>query len=188
MAKFKGWKNRYSYLDNYKKGMDGTYVYYGRHYIFKGTAAELKKYKWTLGLADLLMLALFIVSGCLEAGVIWRSWYVVVPFAIEAIAVFLLIWKSLTLMMEKNPVKEHLYKKSVPWLKPAACILLGACVISACTTGLCMILNPEGIKLAGCVIYIILKLVMAAGSYLFIRILSGYEWELDPSEEPEWQE
>ena len=183
MAKYSGWKKRYSYLDDYKPGMDGKYVYYGRHYIFQGTGSELKKYKWTLGLADFVFLALFIVSGIMDAGAIWRSVYVIIPFMVEAIAIFLFIWKTLTMIVEKNPIKAYLYKKSVPWFRPTMMTLVIACLISICMTILCMLLTQEGIKVTGCILYMLLKLLSAAAAFFLFRHLAGCKWELDPSEE-----
>ena len=90
MAKFKGWKNRYSYLDDYKKGIDGKYVYYGRHYVYQGEL-PLNRYKWMLGGVDLFLAALYIAGGFQDAGILWSRWYVVVPYALEVVAVFLLI-------------------------------------------------------------------------------------------------
>ena len=108
MAKFTGWKKRYSYLDDYKKGIDGKYVYYGRHYIFCGDSRELRIYKWTLGITDILLTALFVIGGLMDGGAIWRAWYVVIPFALEVVALFMLIWKSFSLLLEKIPVKAYM--------------------------------------------------------------------------------
>ena len=97
MAKYKGWKKRYSYLDDYKKGMDGKYVYYGRHYIYQGDL-PINQYKWMLGITDILLTVLYVVGGVQDAGIIWSKWYVVVPYAAEVLALFLLIWKSISLI------------------------------------------------------------------------------------------
>ena len=185
MAKYTGWKKRYSYLDDYKKGMDGTYVYYGRHYLFQGTDRGLKRYKWILGLADLLLAGLYIVSGCMDGKAIWSMWYVILPFAAEAVAIFLLIWKSLTLIMEKQPVKAYLYKKSVPWFQPVSVILMIACLLSICATILCMLLHPEDVRISACILYLVLKLLMAGISFALIKVVKQNSWELDPSEEME---
>lgn len=185
MAKYKGWKKRYSYLDDYKPGMDGKYVYYGRHYIFEGTNNELRRYKLILGLADILFTALFIIGGCIDAGVIWNTWYVIVPFAAEVVAIFLLIWKTLTMIVEKVPIKAYLYKKSVPWFRPLLIILMITDILSLCMTALCMLLNPESIKVSGCIIYMVIKLLTALAAWILTGILKKNNWELDPSEEME---
>lgn len=184
-VRFTGWKKRYSYLDDYKRGMDGKYVYYGRHYIFEGTQQELRRYKWILGITDLLLAALFVVGGCLDAGAIWNSWFVILPFMLEAISIFLLLWKTITLMMEKSPVKAYLYKKTVPWFKPCGVILIIACLLSFCMALLCLLLNPELVHLVPCIFYLVIKLVMAGIGYVFLRLTGKASWILDPSEEPE---
>ena len=185
MAKFSGWKKKYSYLDDYKKGMDGTYVYYGRHYLFQGTEQEFLRYKWFLGITDLLLIALFVVSGCADGKAIWRMWYVILPFAVEATAIFLLIWKSITLIFEKQPVKAYIYKKSVPWFQPVAIILMIACLLSFCAAGICMLVNPEEVQVSACILYLVLKLLMAGISLALTKVLKRSSWELDPSEEME---
>ena len=184
MAKFTGWKKRYSYLDDYKKGMDGKYVYYGRHYVLKeGSGSGYAAYKWILGVMDILLAALFVIGGFLDAGAIWRTWYVVVPFAMETVLIFLLIWRSFKLIFEKMPVKEYIFKKSVPWLTPLNIIHAAVCLISAVCSLICLLLLPEEVKLTGCVLYIVVKLAAGALSVISILLRKPYVWEPDPSEE-----
>ena len=182
MAKYQGWKKRYSYLNDYKKGMDGKYVYYGRHYIVDGGSPACKRIKLILGITDILLVVLFVISGLLDAGRIWNTWYVVIPFAVQVVMIFLLAWKSLSLIMEKYPVKEYIYKRSVPWFKPCTIILAVTCLVSICMTGLCMILETEWIKSAGCIIYMVINLVMAAVCFASVKMTGSYAWEPDPSE------
>lgn len=185
MAKYQGWKKRYSYLDDYKKGLDGKYVYYGRHHVFQGTDQQLRRYKWILGLTCLLSAVLFVLGGLMDAGAIWSSWYVMIPFALEVLAIFLLIWKTVTLLFEKHPVKSYIYRKTVLWFKPLGWIIMIVALLSICMAALCMILNPETVKTTGCILYMVLQLAMAALAFVFLRLTGGYTWEEDPSEETE---
>ena len=185
MAKFTGWKRRYSYLNDYKKGMDGKYVYYGRHYIFKGDSRELTRYKWILGITDVLLAALFVIGGLTDAGAIWNTWYVVAPFALEVICIFLLIWKSVTLITEKVLVKEYIYKKTVPWFRPLLCILTAVCLLSVIAAVVCMLSLPDRVKQTGCILYIVIKVLTAAVAVISLRLQQKNGWELDPSEEME---
>lgn len=185
MARFTGWKKRYSYLDDYRKGMDGKYVYYGKHYIFCAGADALRTYKWLLGLADLLVIGLFIVSGLMDAGAIWSTWYTVVPYALEAVCVFIFAWKTISMLLEKVPLKAYIYKKTVPWFRPVCLILAVIALISLCGALICMLVKSAYVKTAGCIIYMVLQLVLAAGCAVFAGVLKKYNWEPDPSEEPE---
>ena len=67
MAKFQGWKKRYAYLDDYKPGIDGKYVYYGRHQILKGGRTDWKNYRWLMGTASAVLLALLVITGFIGA-------------------------------------------------------------------------------------------------------------------------
>jgi len=185
MAKFTGWKKRYSYLDDYKKGIDGKYVYYGRHYIFCGDSRELRIYKWTLGITDILLTALFVIGGLMDGGAIWRAWYVVIPFALEVVALFLLIWKSISLILEKVPIKAYMYKRTVPWFRPLAWILIAICLLSLIATLVCMLVHPGEIKTQGCILYMVIKFLSAAAAWAFLWRIGKSRWELDPSEEME---
>ena len=184
MAKFKGWKNRYSYLDDYKKGIDGKYVYYGRHYVYQGEL-PLNRYKWMLGGVDLFLAALYIAGGFQDAGILWSRWYVVVPYALEVVAVFLLIWKTLSLIMEKAPVKAYIYKRTVPWFRPLGIILAVLTAFSVIGTVVCILLHPEEVRVTGCVIYLVTKVLMGCTGVLFANQVRKYEWIPDPSEEME---
>ena len=183
MSKYTGWKKRYSYLDDYKKGVDGQYVYYGRHYIYKGSGFSLKQYKCMLGLLDLLLAALFIAGGFQNGGVIWSTWYVVVPYAVEAVVIFLMLWKTLSVVIEKVPLKAHIYQKTVPWFRPLSFILAVIALISLLGTVLCLILRPDEIRLTGCIIYIAIKAVTACTGILFAGRINTSDWEPDPDEE-----
>ncbi|MCF0228858.1 MAG: hypothetical protein HUJ76_04085 [Parasporobacterium sp.] len=183
--KYSGWKKRYAYLDNYKQGMDGKYVYYGRHYILKGDISQLKKLRLMSILTITVLVAMFIAGGCMDAGAIWGKWYVIIPYALELIFIFLLGWKTLSLITEKYPVKEYVYKKTVPWWSFFAITTVVFCGISVCTTIICMLSVPDFVKIPGCIIYIITKLISAAACLVFNAQQKKIEWELDPSEEPE---
>ena len=183
MAKFTGWKKRYSYLDDYKKGLDGKYVYYGRHHILQGGTPKLRNYQWILGLTGALALALFIAGGFLNTGILWSVWYVVLPYALEAVCIFLFLWKAVTLLLEKYPVKSYIYKKTVPWFSPVAWILCVIEGISLIASGICMGVHTELTNLVPAVVYMILKLLTAALCLVFLRMQKGFVWEEDPSEE-----
>ena len=188
MAKYKGWKKRYSYLDDYRKGLDGKYVYYGRHYIYQGDL-PIRSYKWMLGIIDILLPVLYVVGGLQDAGVIWNRWYVILPYAVEALVIFLLIWKCLTLIFEKVPVKAYMYKKSVPWFRPLGFILAVVCALSIIGTVICMLTNSQEVHVTGCIIYLVTKVLMGGIAVFFADRIRKYSWELDPSEEEqEWQE
>jgi len=183
MAKFTGWKKKYAYLDDYRKGMDGKYVYYGKHYVLHGDQDALRTYKWILGIADLLLIGLFIVSGLMDAGIIWSTWYVVIPYALEVIGVFVLVWKTGSLLLEKVPVKAYIYKRTVPWFRPAALILAVVALLALIGALICMLLNPDHVKTTGCVIYMLLQLLLTAVCAVFANMMKKYTWEPDPSEE-----
>ncbi len=183
MKKYTGWKKRWSYLDDYKKGMNGQYVYYGTYYNFEGSSSEFRRYKMILAMADLLLLALFILGGLMDAGRIWNTWYVVIPFALEAISIFLLLWKTITLIIEKSPIKTYIFKKSVPWFKPLAWITGITAGLSLITTFICMMVNLDYVKVTGCIFYMVIKAIMIACVIIFIKLISKYEFSPDAAEE-----
>ena len=183
MGKYSGWKKRWSYLDDYKKGMNGQYVYYGTYCNFVGTGAEFRKYKAILGVSDLILLVLFILGGLMDAGRIWNTWYVVIPFALEAVSIFLLLWKTLTLITERAPIKTYIYKKSVPWFKPVAWAIGITAGISLIMTFVCMMINSEYVKVNGCIFYMLIKALMIACVIVYLKIISRYKFNPDTAEE-----
>lgn len=185
MAKFKGWKSRYAYLDDYKPGIDGKYVYYGRHYVLKRGREDWKNYRWLTGSACILILVLLIITGFIEAGAYWRMWYTNLSYALKVIAAFLIIWKTLTLITEKYPVKKYIYKKTVPWYKPLAVIAAFTGFASAVAALVVIISGPEGMILSGCILELVLNLFTGAAGTVLYLMLSRYLWEPDPTEEPE---
>ena len=185
MAKFQGWKKRYSYLDDYKPGIDGKYVYYGRHYVLKSGKGDWKNYRLLISGAAVIVLALLVVSGLIEAGTYWRQWYVNLTYALKVIAAFLIIWKCFTLVTEKYPVKEYLYKKSVPWYKPSSVSVAATGLVSAIAAAVCLAAPAEGTIVSGCIIELVLNLLTCAAGIVMFKLVGKYEWEPDPSEEIE---
>ena len=183
MAKYKGWKNRYSYLDDYKPGLDGKYVYYGRHYVLEGGRERWRSLQWLMGGTSALVLALLIVTGILDAGAYWSMWYTNLTYMFKVIAAFLIIWKSLALITEKYPVKQYIYKKTVPWYKPCACLIAVTGALSAVAAFICILSKPEGMILSGCILEVVLNLVTAACGVILFIMLKRYLWEPDPTEE-----
>ena len=187
MAKvqYKGWKNRYAYLDDYKPGIDGKYVYYGKHFVLEGGTQSWKSYRLLLFSAAGIFLALLIITGLLEAGTYWRQWYTNLSYAFKVVSTFLILWKSVALAAEKYPVKAHVYKKSVPWYKPCAVISVITGGLSAIAAVICILAVHEGLIMSGCILEIVLNLITAAAGVELYRLLDKYVWMNDPSEEEE---
>mgnify|MGYP007102011977 CR=1 FL=1 len=183
MAKYKGWKNRYAYLDDYKPGLDGKYVYYGKHYVLEGGQAQWKNYRILIFSAAGILLVLLIITGLLEAGRYWREWYVNVTYGLKVAAAFLILWKSVTLAAEKYPVKTHVYSKSVPWYRPCAVITVITSVLCFIAALICILTVHEGLIMSGCVLEMVLNLITAAAGVILYKQLKKYVWMMDPSEE-----
>lgn len=185
--KYSGRKKRYAYLDDYKKGVDGKYVYYGRHCIVKDNNINIKNYKLTAGIADILLAALFILGGLMDAGIIWSTWYVLIPYMLNAIMIFLFVWKNVSFMTEKYPIKEYMYKKTVMWFKPTLILNIIFEIISVIGTAVCMVVysGTEYIRMTGCYMYLGTVVVSGIICVLAVKRLCIYKWILDPSEELE---
>ena len=107
MAKSK----RRSYLNDYQQGMNGEYYYTGAYMAFDGSPEERKALNIRMIVISVILAILFIVPGLLDAGKLWNTFYVLIPFALEGVMLFIMVWKMIRLIIKKEPLKEYEYKQ-----------------------------------------------------------------------------
>ena len=168
---------RFDYLNDFVKNDSGTYVYNGSLYRLQGDKKDRSRVNIILKLTCLLSLAFFIVSGCIDAGALWSAWYVVLLFGLEAISIFVMIWKSISFLFEKEPLKEYIYKKTVPWFRPCAFTLALVSLLSVIMTLIYLAVHGSGDRLTECIVYMLLKLFEGAVGAGFFILFKKYIWK-----------
>lgn len=157
------------YLNQYKKSAGGGYEFTGTYYVYAGENFRAQLLR-IAALAVAITVAV-IGSGCLSAGGMRNSFYVILPFIAEVSALFALLWSSVKLFSKGERVKEYIYKVTYPRL-PRICIALAVCAgVSLICSVIFIILNGAEGGVAKCVIYNGLKAVIIALSLLYRALI-----------------
>ena len=108
-------RRRRAYLEYFHKNAAGEYVYSGAVYTYDG---ENRKRALTglwacLGVAA----ALTILGGCVPVPGLTHVWYILIPYVLSVIAVFMALWSLGEIAAGGDPLREYVYEKSVKRLK-----------------------------------------------------------------------
>lgn len=82
-------KGRRAYLDDFRRTVDGEYIYIGATYAFQGEQSTRKRGLLRWGILAVGMVACAIVGGCIRAPGTVNCAYVLIPYAVGILAAFL---------------------------------------------------------------------------------------------------
>ncbi len=111
------------YLNDFKRQEDGKYAYEGKHYIFDGDESERKRAYSVILLLVGLMIASVLGSGFLTGGGMKNSYYVILPYLGEAVALFFSCWYIFKLMTKGDTVREYIYRSTVMRIPGAVTVM-----------------------------------------------------------------
>ena len=136
-------RKRRAYLEYFHKNAAGEYVYAGDHYAYSGTDAERKRALTGLWSCLGAAAALMVLGGCIPVPGLARTWYILIPYVLSVMAVFMGLWSLGELTAGKDPLREYVYERSVKRLRRrslevsalAALSLIGELVFAVRTGG-----------------------------------------------------
>ena len=168
-------KLRRSYLNDYQPGMNGEYYYTGRYMGLEGTLAQRSDLNKKMLILSIIAAAVFICSGILDGGTLWNTFYVLIPFAAEAVCLGIMIYKIVRFTRQQEPLKEYIYKQTVPVIKGlnTAAAVCAAVELIACIVY--MIINKE-IVIAACVVFLAAKAINIALMIVLKLYLKKFKW------------
>ena len=105
---------RKQYLNDFRPSVNGEYVYTGDHFRPNNEAKEFSRLRITVLLTAVISAVLVISAGLLPAAGSMNCFYVILPFLAVIICCFIKAWKTARLFISGIPVREYVYKKTVP--------------------------------------------------------------------------
>lgn len=151
----------------------GNLIYTGESFRIAGDSSKVRA---VLIIWLLVIAALVIGSGCIDAAGANSAFYVILPFIGEAAALFALAWNAVKVIYGRDSVRKYV-------LDAANERIPGACRILAVFAGLGMILSAVYLMKHGMegetfksVLYPVLKLAAAAAAEYYRRIYTSVEW------------
>ncbi len=165
---------KYKFLDNFKLGADGKYVYTGDTYSLKG---DYKKTYLKLSLLSVLMALCVIGSGLVNAAGMNNTFYVIIPYVGEVICLFVILWNSVRIIYAGQNVRAYIKEPGIPRITSGAvalsvfafCALAGSVVFTA--------IHGFENKMLHCIVYWVLKLITVPLGIVLNRFVKGNEWE-----------
>ena len=153
------------YLNLYKESAGGGYEFTGTYYRFEGEHFQKRFVLLSAVLAAIG--ALMVASGCLNAGGMRNSFYVIIPYIGEISACFALAWNAFKLLTKGERVKDYVYKTAYPRLpRIALAVAIFAGISFVCSLVFILLHGAEG-GIVGCVLYLVLKVLIALAAILF---------------------
>lgn len=166
---------RKDYLKNFEKqGKD--YVYKGAHYVYDG-AEEERKRKFTLLYLNLAALtAVVFGSGFITGGGMKNSYFVILPYILEACSLFASLWYSFKLLTKGSRVRDYVYLSTQPRIAGALVITAFFAAAGFICSLIYIILNGFEGGAFQCIAYLVLKAVCIALSLLFKNQFIKLKW------------
>ena len=165
------------YLNQYKESAGGGYEFTGAYYSF--SSGEFTKRVVLIILMLSLLGALIVASGCLNAGGMKNSFYVILPYIGEVSAFFALAWNCLRLLFAGQRVKEYIFKAAYPRLPRISVALSIIAAVSLICSVVFIILNGAEGGALKCALYIGFKVLIGVLAFVFRLIILKTEYTLE---------
>ena len=111
-------RGRKSYLRDFEKAADGSYVYKGETWHADSTLRRQLLIK--LWILQAVMLLAVLLPGFVTTAGLLNSFYVILPYVFWVISAFYLVYILGNMTFGGNPLRDYVYKRSVVYYKPCA--------------------------------------------------------------------
>ena len=165
---------KYKYLDNFKLGADGKYIYTGDVYTLKG---DYKKIYLKISVLCVLLALCITGSGFINAAGMNNSFYVIIPFVAEVICLFVILWNSVRVIYAGQNVRAYIYEPGVPRITAGALAISIFAFLALVGSAVFTVLHGFEEKMLQCIIYWILELVSVPVGIALNRFVGKQEWE-----------
>ena len=166
---------RFKHVGDVRTNEDGILEYTGEYYRFGGEG-ETKKALTELTACVLILLALTLVSGCLDAKSATGSYTVIIPFIGEVSCVFVIVWQSVRLLTGKGTVRVYVMESIRSKIPAALKILTVFCAVGLCFSVIYIVRNGMGQDGIKSLVYPVMKGVIAVTAVFTDRRFAGVLW------------
>jgi len=165
---------KYKFLSDFKKGPDGKYVYTGAVYSL---TSDYKKANLIISVFGILIALCVIGSGFVNAGGMNNSFYVIVPYVLEVICLFVVAWNTVRIVYAGKKVRAYIYEPAHDRIPDGAVAL--SVFSAAALTGSAVFTVLHGFegKMLLCIVFWLLKVLTVCLGIAFYRCFKKLEWE-----------
>lgn len=168
---------RKEYLNDFKKDESGSYSYTGEYKTYCGSTQEWRRDIIILWVSCAVPAALLLVSGFLPGSGLSGNVLIILPYALELIALFILFWKMVRLTYGGMNLRKYVYTSTVGYLPgyTAAAAVCGGLALAGMIAAL--IIGTFTGTAAGLIIYLAGQLALLAGCFIILRTFRTMKWE-----------
>ncbi len=171
---------RNAYLNNYRPDENGTYVYQGDLYTFRGDPRSLRRLKIRLAVLSSLLLFSLLAAGLLPFPGISRCIYIMLPYAAALCGGVSVCWGVARFCAGPASLTEHAHEAAARSLPDRA--IFTVCCCTACLIGLILYLIQNGLSAAtfGYLVFPLLHGAALAAALRIRALLLSAEWNREP--------
>ena len=113
---------RHRYLNDFVRNSTGEYVYMGKHVHWDQDRRGLLTRLWVLTCMEAI---LAVLCGCMPKAGMEQRFYVLIPYLLMFLSVFVQLWKMVDLSFSGKNVRDYVYNRTVPVLNVTPWITMG---------------------------------------------------------------
>jgi len=176
MAQKKKRSFRKEYLNDFKKDSSGKYSYTGAVLEYDTERGSWKKDILIMWICCVIPAALLIAIGCMPRGGLTGNFLIILPYALDLIALFIMVWKLVRLTYAGTSIRSYIHKSVVGYLPGFATAAMITAVFSFAGMIITLILRSFEGSTAAAAIYIAAQVTLACGALLIIRTVRAMPW------------
>ncbi len=165
---------KWKFLDNFKLGPDGKYVFTGDTFSLKG---DWKKQYLKLSLMNVALALCVIGSGLINAAGMNNTFYVIIPYVVEVICLFVLLWNSVRIVYAGQVVRSYIYQPGFSRVCEGAVAIAVFSLLALIGSVIFTALHGFEGKTLQCIFYWVLKLITVLFGVTLNRFAVKLEWE-----------
>lgn len=105
---------RKAYLNDFQLDEQGEYVYQGILHTYQNEHRTYKESCFRQSIYASIMFLCALIAGLFPAEGTTHTFYVVVPYAVCLITLCIFLYKFVSFLFGKNPLRDYIYQKTVP--------------------------------------------------------------------------
>ena len=167
---------RKEYLNDFQKDSSGKYVYSGEYRTYEGDADSWRRNMIISWACCVIPAVLLIVIGCIRGSGLIGNILITLPYALELIVLFVIIWKMVRLTYGGMELRKYVHDSTVIHIPVYAGVAAALAVIALAGIIISLIIGTFMGNTAGLVIYILTQAGLAAGSLVMNRVIKAMKW------------
>ena len=177
MAEKKKRPGRKDYLNNFKMNDSGQYAYEGSYMAYTAGEESWKKDLFRIWLCCAVPAVFLIVIGFLSRSGLDGNLLILLPYGLEVVALFVLIWKTARLTHGGMHVRKYVYDATVKVLPGYAAAVIITAVFGLVGIILTLIIGKFHGAVYALILFILAQLLLGGGGLYIQRIICQMEWQ-----------